>query len=612
MTSPVGVDTDNKADIINDWSDVDWKNVIKSVKRLRRRIFHAKKENNFRKLRNLQRLMLKSSSNILYSIRLVASNSGKNTAGIDGLTFTNQKDKLNLFFQIRENKYFGLDPKPTKRIYIKEPTKLRPIGIPTIYDRVIQTMVRNSLEPEWENVFEKGSYGFRPDRNVDDAVSRIWLSLNKQGSRKWVVDTDISRCFDSIAHNYILKKIEGFPARDLIKKWLKVGIIINGIWLDSGEEGTPQGSTISPLLCNISLHGLESELGVTYDCRGSVSRKGRSIIRYADDLIILCFSKEDATKALEDLRESLKLRGLEVSETKTRIVHVIQGFDFLGYTFRLKPKPYYPLSKCVSNDPEFSRIKQENMGLYVNPSLKSIKKIKKKLKELTKRYSSNTTKAYIRKMNEVIRGYVQARWHWHSGHAFSNIGHYIHKLCWRFALRRHKDKGKKWIVENYFTHLKLANLNSKWVFYAKNTTEKDFMTERYMIQPHWFKITDYLNAKMDKLPDNKDDVKYFEKLKLDRIRRRPFNIFFTLDFKVSNSQHFMCPICNNNLFEEDTIHLHHIIPRSQGGKTSFSNVVFLHQQCHIQTHNPEKNEYFKNFLVNYKRSHPEIKTKKGV
>jgi RNA-directed DNA polymerase len=304
-------------ELLSHWSQVNWIKANKEVKRLRKRIFQAKKDGNFRKLRNLQRLMLKSSSNILLSIRDVTSNSGKNTAGIDGKKFSDHREKLNLFYEIKNNGYMGKEPMPCKRIYIQEPTKKRPIGIPTIYDRIIQTTVKNSLEPEWETIFEKGSYGFRPGRNVDDAVFRVWNTLNRSGGKKWIVDSDISKCFDSISHKYILEQIKQFAGYKIIEKWLKVGIIFKGVWLGSGEDGTPQGSAISPLLCNISLHGLEEELGVKYTKKGYIQMTSRCLIRFADDLVIICRSKEDALLALEDLKIALKKRGLEISDSKT-------------------------------------------------------------------------------------------------------------------------------------------------------------------------------------------------------------------------------------------------------------------------------------------------------
>lgn len=308
VLTPNSGDTYDKT-YLKDWADIDWPYHLRNVKKLRSRIFQARKDKNFRRMRSLQRLMLNSSSNILVSIRDISRNSGCKTAGVDGSTIENNKDKLDLFYEIFNNGYSGKEPSPTRRIYILEPNKRRPIGIPTIYDRIIQAMVKNSLEPEWEVIFEKGSYGFRPRRNVDDAVFRIWTSLVRPTARQWVVDSDISKCFDSIAHNYIMEKIGQFPARDLILKWLKTGVVINGIWLDSGEDGTPQGSIISPLLCNIALHGLEEELGVKYLKSGYVDHKGRVLFRYADDLVIICHSKEDAEKALEELTAALKVRG---------------------------------------------------------------------------------------------------------------------------------------------------------------------------------------------------------------------------------------------------------------------------------------------------------------
>jgi RNA-directed DNA polymerase len=217
MTPKKG-DTCNGTFLIENWSEIDWPKINKEVKRLRSRVYQAKLDNNIRKLRCLQRLVLKSSSNILFSIREISKNPGCKTPGVDGFRLSDSRDKLKLFYEIKERGYMGKDPCPTRRIYIKEPTKLRPIGIPTVYDRIIQCMVKNSLEPEWEAVFEGGSYGFRPMRNVDDVVHRLWVSLNKQTSRKWIVDSDISKCFDSISHNYILGKVGGFPRPQHYKK----------------------------------------------------------------------------------------------------------------------------------------------------------------------------------------------------------------------------------------------------------------------------------------------------------------------------------------------------------------------------------------------------------
>lgn len=613
MTSKLIGDTNNEASIITDWSEIDWKVVNREFKRLRRRIFQAKVDNNLRKLRSLQRLMLKSSSNILYSIKQISNNAGRKTKGVDNFIIKGPSDKLFLFNEIRKNKYYGMDPKPTRRIFIQEPGKKRPISIPTIYDRVIQTMTKNALEPEWEAIFEKGSYGFRPKRNVNDAVSRLWSALNKPGSRKWIVDSDISKCFDSISHHYILDKLNYFPAKNLIRKWLNTGVIINGIWFESGDEGTPQGSAISPLLCNIALHGLESELGIKYvPSTGYVNSKSRLLIRFADDLVILCKTKEDAIFALEQLSQALMKRGLEISLSKTKIVHITEGFDFLGYNICLKPKPYVSFSRCFPQNQENDdpRINQKLMGVYVAPSKKSIDKVKTKLKDTANKCTSKMTKILIIRMNAIIRGYAQSKWYWHSSKTFSYLNNYVYNLLWRWIKRRHPGKMKHWLKNKYFTSLNIARVKEKHVFYSKNNKATDRYDETYLFRFHWFRIKDYYMAKMDRLPDNKKDIEYYKDLEYERNARRPFNVFFKLDKDLAESQNYICPICNEMLFnEEEDTHIHHINPKCYGGKHTFKNLVLIHNSCHKEVHDEKKREYYKEFLSNFKRLHNRISRK---
>lgn len=222
------------------------------------------------------------------------------------------------------------------------------------------------------------------------------------------------------------------------------------------------------------------------------------------------------------------------------------------------------------------------------------------------------TKIYIKKMNEIIRGFAQARLHWHSSKTFSMLNHYVFNLNWRFAYRRHKDKNRAWLKENYFTHLKLANIDSKWVFRVKHCRDEDPISEKYMYNFYWFKITDYLLAKMDKLPDNKEDIGYYEKLKIERSSRRPFNILFSLDNDLALSQSNICPVCREDLFNGEKVHIHHIIPRAKGGKNEFQNLVLLHQYCHLQTHIPIRVEFYKCMLQEYRRNNPRINKKKKI
>nr|YP_009145390.1 hypothetical protein [Cryptoglena skujai]AKL39015.1 hypothetical protein [Cryptoglena skujai] len=624
----LNIKTDIDRDFIKDWSSINWITVNKSMTNLRRRIFDAKQKGNYKNLVNVQKLMLNSKANILYSIRKISYNSGKRTPGIDRETLESPQDRLRLYNEICENGWNGRSPKPIRRIYIKEGEKLRPIGIPTVYDRVIQCMVANSLEPEWEAIFEKESYGFRPKRNTNDAVSRVWLALNKPTSRKWIVDSDITKCFDTISHSYLLEKLKGFPGRDLIEEMLEVGIITNGVWMESADEGTPQGSTLSPLLCNIALHGVEAELGVIYTKKGYVNSKGRLLIRFADDLVIICHTKEDAMKALDELKEVLIKRGLQISEIKTKIVHVSEGFDFLGYNIRMLPKIHKSWKQSIVklNDNDYL-INYNNVGIYVAPSRKSITKVKSNLKEVLMSCKGSTAEKFIDKINPIIRGYALAKRHWHSNKAFREIDYYVYTLCWRWAIRKHPKKGAKWIKKKYFHTLKLGYINNKWVFTAERAkvfkpkdptnpfinkiTNPLVPVKVFVYKLYWFGIRDYRVGKMDKLPDNRADAAYYKELEANRMSRMVFNIFRKLDKDLAMSQHGICPICNADLFNGEKLHIHHIQPRETGGKTTFINLLYVHIACHQKIHSNKENfNHFFNMLKEYKRTHTRLSNEK--
>ncbi|MEP7288958.1 MAG: reverse transcriptase domain-containing protein [Chloroflexota bacterium] len=264
-----------------DWSSIDWKTANRHVRNLRQRIFWATQEGDWDKVQSLQRLMLRSLSNAADSVRRVTQvNAGKNTPGIDKVTVKTPETRSKLPQEI-----VGLTPwraKPAKRVYIpKANGKSRPLGIPVIRDRALQAMVKNALEPSWEARFEASSYGFRPGRGAQDAIERIW-TVAKSKSKVWVVDADIKGCFDNINHEHLLATIGTFPAKALIHQWLKAGYVEMGI-LHETTTGTPQGGVISPLLANISLHGMETALGAQRRNKGHAATE-RTVIRYADDV----------------------------------------------------------------------------------------------------------------------------------------------------------------------------------------------------------------------------------------------------------------------------------------------------------------------------------------
>src|SRR5229473_2833028 len=372
-----------------DWNAINWRQANRTVRNLRHRIFRATQEGNLNKVRSLQKLMLKSYSNRLVSVRRVTQiNAGKHTPGVDKLVIKTPAARGRMVDDLAH--YAPWKAKPVKRVYIpKANNKLRPLGIPVVVDRCLQAMIKNALEPAWEARFEGSSYGFRPGRSCHDAIEKIYGLARPNKTKKWVLDAEIRGAFDNISHAYLLETIGPVPGKELIKQWLKAGYVEHGAF-HATEQGAPQGGVVSPLLANIALHGMEEAIGVTYDYRGQLIGK-RAVVRYADDFVCFCETKEDAQRVQRILVEWLKVRGLTLSEEKTRIVHLTEGFDFLGFNVR-----HYPA-------PQTSRT---GYKLLIRPSKKSVNELREKMRDAWLGLKGHSVSAFLWKLNPVIRGWA--------------------------------------------------------------------------------------------------------------------------------------------------------------------------------------------------------------
>ena len=330
-----------------DWSTINWYNVIKYIDKLQKRIYRAESNRNYRKVRDLQRMLIRSKAALLLAIKRVTQiNKGKRTPGIDGFRALNDEKRGELFDTLNKKDFKLHKPKSAYRKYIwKKNGKLRSLGIPTVVDRIYQEIIRMALEPQAEVNFEPTSYGFRPARGCHDAADRIMKNI-MSGNWCWVFEGDFKSCFDTLDHEFILKQIKKFPLYNLVERFLKAGYVENNIF-HSTDDGTPQGGIISPLLANIAFNGMEDVLNISYQKRRyktgrvtHITEGNYRMIRYADDFVILAKSKEDIEKVYDILNHYLQERGLELAEDKTRITHISEGFDFLGFV-RQEGSPFF-------------------------------------------------------------------------------------------------------------------------------------------------------------------------------------------------------------------------------------------------------------------------------
>jgi RNA-directed DNA polymerase len=325
------------------------------------------------------------------------------------------------------------------------------ITVPVILDRVHQARVKNALEPEWEARFEPRSYGFRPGRCCQDAAEALYGVLRGRARRVWILDADLSAAFDKISHSFLLSQLGTFPARDMIAGWLRAGVFEAGKGFAPTEEGTPQGGIISPCLLNVALHGLEEAAGVRYrggegDHADHARNNSPVLVRYADDFVVCCFTEQQAHGVRERLEEWLAGRGLSLNQDKTRVVHLTQGFDFLGWTFRR-----YPSGK-----------------LLIKPSTAAIKKHRKRLAaEMRKLRGSNAT-AVIAALTPLIRGWAAYHRGMVSSEVFNALGNYMWKLTWKWARYSHPNKTGRWVTARYFGAFNPSR-QDKWVSGDKQT-----------------------------------------------------------------------------------------------------------------------------------------------
>lgn len=533
------------------WHNINWKKANRIVRNLQSRIVKAIKEKKWRKVRALQNILTRSTSAKQLAVRRVTENHGKKTPGVDDVIWSTPESKSKAITQLKRKNYKA---QPLRRVYIPKPNgKLRPLGIPTMADRAMQALHLLALEPVEETLADKNSYGFRPQRSTADAREQVYNVLRSKNSSKWILEADIKGCFDNISHKWMLENIP--MDKGILKKWLKSGYIDKNTFYQI-EQGTPQGGIASPSLANMVLDGLELELSEKFSRTKKEKTKNKVyLVRYADDFVITGDSKELLEEQVKPLVESfLKQRGLSLSEEKTKVTHIEEGFDFLGWNVR-----------------------KYKGKLLIKPSKKNVKAFLDKVRKIIKENKTAKQRSLIEILNPVIRGWGNYHKVAVAKETFADVNNQIWQCLWQWAKRRHPNKNKAWIKSRYFKRIK----GRDWEF-AEILQTQEGKNINKLLNLTMIPIRRHTKIIGEANPYDVEWEEYFEKrtqLKMQSTFSGNMKLF-----NIWKKQKGKCPNCKQNITLETEWETHHIIPRSQGGKDGASNLMMLHPNCHKQLH----------------------------
>ncbi len=486
------------------WKKLNWKQFRRNLFRLQKRVFKAVQAGDKRKAMSLQKLIFKSKASRLLAIRQVTQlNAGKKTAGIDGKKSLTFKERFELEELLKAS---SNDWKHQKLRSIPIPKKdgsTRMLKIPTMADRAWQCLAKYALEPAHEALFHARSYGFRTGRSAHDAQKILFQNLqsNHHGINKRVIELDIDKCFDRISHTTIMDNL-------IATKGMKSGIfrcLKAGIYPEFPEQGTPQGGVVSPLLANIALNGIENL---------------HQSVRYADDMVLILKPEENAIEILERISQFLASRGMKVSEKKTKLTATTEGFDFLGWHFKV----------------------QSNGKFRCTPSVENFKKFRQKVKAIVN-CSNYGAKVKAEKLAPIVRG-------WRNYHKFCKMDGA------RFSLYHTQNRA-----------FKVFNKEAK----QDRHSSKRLLDKAFPSVPH--SENRHINVKGEKSPYD-GDIAYWSE--------RNSKLYDSHTSRALKRQNHKCGHCGMKCISDERVHLHHIDGNHSNWRNK--NLVAIHESCHDYVH----------------------------
>lgn len=535
-----------------EWDLIDWPIVHRRVRGLQTRIAKATRDQDWRRVKALQRFLVNSFSAKVLAVKRVSENDGKRTPGVDGEIWTTPEAKWQAIQRLDSR---GLRPQPSRRVYIPKrgsTTKKRPLGIPAMIDRAQQALHLQGLEPVAETRADPHSYGFRRGRGTQDAIARVFNLLARSTSAPWIFEGDIKGCFDNFGHGWLEDHVP--MDKKILSGWLKAGYVESGKLFPT-ETGTPQGGIASPTLANIALDGLEKELAESFGRTAkSINLLRVRLVRYADDFIITGSSKELLEQEVKPCVEAfLAVRGLELSQDKTKITHISEGFDFLG-----------------------QNVRKYDGKLLIKPSARNVKAFLDKVRDTIKANRSAKQEALIDLLNPMIRGWSNYHRHVVAKRTYTVVDTHIWQALWRWARRRHPNKSCGWVRKKYFRTLD----HRHWMFSTVTRGYNGKPRILALLSASATRIVRHVRVKSDANPFDPVWDSYFAQRKrsrmLERLEYRSF------PKRLWQQQDGKCPGCGQLIDEDDQWLVRPAIPLKAGGDRSLANLKLLHSPCQRQ------------------------------